>query len=129
MSQLLQSTSKENKEFLILIWDLHPDASVTISEMVKSCGYQTATVKDVKNNIWRQINFDVVLLDIGHARPIDLDTGRMIKSLQPQIKLIATSAYLGESTPLHAEFIDRFLAKPFTLNALRAALEKVTGLS
>jgi signal transduction histidine kinase/CheY-like chemotaxis protein len=119
----------------LLIVDDEANILFSTSGMLEEIGYTTTmcdsgedAIKHFKENAF---GFDLVILDILMPVMNGLQCSLTIKQLNPDIKFLFTSGYVGETAILDEAIVstmishDNFIQKPFTIEQLSNAVKKL----
>lgn len=124
----------ENKQKLfnnenILVVDDEDDLLrfIQISLQDMDCNVQTASSGEEALGRLKELKFDLIITDVLMPGVNGYRLAEQAQKLQPGIKVLFISGYAQQSTLPSFLSPDRchFLAKPFTLNALIKAIEKI----
>ncbi|MET0592617.1 MAG: response regulator [Polyangiaceae bacterium] len=117
---------------LVLLVDDEPLLRKVGAQLMKSLGYEVVVASDGAEGVRifteRHQELTAVVCDLVMPELSGVDAIARMKSLDPQIPIIACSGYpRGDTVGTAIPECDAFLPKPFHRAELAAALERVTG--
>jgi CheY-like chemotaxis protein len=122
-------TGKETEPLRILIVDDIKDIVEVLEIILVMDGMKVRTALSYKEalGLVEKEPFDLVLTDYKMSRMHGIDLLDMIKTIKKDMPVIMMSAYWSEETmqKARAKGVDKILSKPFTDEALRAAIKEV----
>jgi DNA-binding response OmpR family regulator len=128
-----QGAPKTNMTRILLIDD-EEQIRTTIGALLEASGFEVVTASDGEAGVslFQQQTFDLVITDVLMPRMGGSEVITAIRRLRPGQKIIAAygGGRLSASDPVASARTlgaDRLLAKPFTLEELRAAVAAVLG--
>lgn len=119
---------------MILIIDDEIDVRRVTMHMIQRMGFTTLEAVDGQQGItlFQSYGSEIscVLLDLTMPRTNGAEVLQVLRSIHMHTPIIMMSGYSESemSTRLHATPPDGFLQKPFTLNDIRVALQRVVNL-
>lgn len=117
----------------ILIVDDDADAAITLAALLKHCGHESAVALGGEAALQQAPLFrpEAMFIDLAMPKVDGLRVARQLRQTPDfaETPLIAVSGYVDaehRAQATAAGFTD-FLAKPFTLAALKDAMERITS--
>ena len=115
----------------ILVVDDDPSIRVTLSESLKSCGYEVETSGSGEDALakFQEDKFDVVITDMRMPRIGGMEVLRGIKKVSSGTPVIVITAYGTVNTAVEAmkEGAADFIMKPFSIDHLESLVKKVVA--
>lgn len=115
----------------ILVVDDDPSIRVTLSESLKSCGYEVETSDSGEDALakFQEDKFDVVITDMRMPRIGGMEVLRGIKKVSSCTPVIVITAYGTVNTAVEAmkEGAADFIMKPFSIDHLESLVKKVVA--
>lgn len=115
----------------ILVVDDDPSIRVTLSESLKSCGYEVETSDSGEDALakFQEDKFDVVITDMRMPRIGGMEVLRGIKKVSSGTPVIVITAYGTVNTAVEAmkEGAADFIMKPFSIDHLESLVKKVVA--
>ena len=113
----------------ILVVDDEPSIRVTLSESLKSCGYEVETSGNGEDALakFQEDKFDVVITDMRMPKIGGMEVLRGIKKVSSGTPVIVITAYGTVNTAVEAmkEGAADFIMKPFSIDHLESLVKKV----
>lgn len=125
----MTNSSADLSDKMVLIVEDNETSSIYFKAALKKLNIRSISAKDGKEaiEIFRLNNqIDLVLMDLNMPEMDGFEATKVIKSLRPEIPVIAQSAYIlsGEENRSLEVGCDEFIAKPIRLNMLVETLQR-----
>jgi CheY-like chemotaxis protein len=100
--------------------------------ILEECGYTVATASngdEAVSEFTVHPGFDLVLLDIGHARKSGIDTYMELKAIRDDVQVLLSSGFRADErvTLAMERGVAGFIQKPYTMDALAAEVSRILG--
>lgn len=107
----------------ILVIDDDPGTREALVDILERAGYGVASLEDgdLGTALWRRA-FQVAVVDYHLPEASGLEVARRLKAWQPHCRVVLISS---ESPPEPDPVVDRFLAKPFSKEAILGVIAEL----
>ena len=116
-------------DFWILVIDDDPGTLEALVAILQRAGYQVVSLPGNAGleSAFRDQRFQVAVVDYHLPDFSGLEVARQLKRLQPDCKVILISSELPSPAelPQPGEVVDRFLAKPFSKDAILEVISQL----
>jgi len=132
---LIRSSSLEAGSGTVLVVDDEPMVLAFVKEGLKRLGYHVLAAEDGRRacEVFASHagQIDIVLLDLVMPGITGLETCRRLRAINPHLKVILSSGYTSAEVFNDARLAGAlgFIAKPYSLEELSAALRRPESLS
>ncbi|MBL4845100.1 MAG: response regulator [Planctomycetes bacterium] len=126
----VRATSREPAANSVLVVEDDPMVRAVFQRALEFGGYDVIVAANAEEALEvPTTHYDLLLTDVGLPGKSGLELAEALLAERPELPVICTSGHLGE-TPLQAERLGEhvtFLAKPYPVDALLAAIREVLG--
>lgn len=113
--------------YRILVIDDQLAVAQTVCEMLKTLGHEVVYLTEEKDvvDVFKKDNFNCVFCDLALKNQSGLELSKIIKQIDSNVKLILMTGWPGRLKSEDIKYIDKMIAKPFSIDDLRKTLNEV----